>query len=996
MEALVSCSLMPADEAERKSLETLDPYFLRARALDHALPPHEVGRAMFHLGQRRGFKSNRKSDSANDSEAKKTKADTNELRRRMNESGARTLGEFLFRRHDRQRTVRARVGHGLYPERAMYEAEFDAIRTAQEPHQSLRPDQWDTLKEIIFRQRPLRPVEPGLCLLEPGEKRAERALPVAQEFRMVQEVNNLRVRTGPGHDMRPLTGEERSVLLDKLRTQKEVKFDKLPGILGLSEDTRINLDQWNRKELKGDETTTLLKNKNIFDKRWLSLSFDERTKIAKVLLTDDDPASVHRIAMEQWGLDGNAADRVGAARLPQGHVHLSEKALNNIVPLMEEHGYVYSEAIAAHPDYAHHSDFRPDSALDSLPYYGELLPQQVVGADPSEPESDAPSQFGRIANPTVHIGLGQVRRVVNRLIDIYGKPQHIVVELARDLKMNHQQRQEAERAQKEGGERNDRLRKVLEAAEKTVTGETLRKLRLWEEQGPLNARFCPYTGETISFEMAVSAATEIDHILPISKTLDDSPANQVVCLARANRDKGGRSPYDAFGQSPAGYDYEAIKRRAETIGDTIKKNNKRDTKSRRFFEDAMEWFENEEEFLGRQLNETRYLSRISRTYLAHLFDEKSQKRQFVDATPGRLTAAMRRGWGLNSLLYEARKHGADAPDAKTRDDHRHHAIDAFVIACTTPGTVQNMMRAASTDNRNGTERSKNLAKVAEWALPWKGFSRNDLRHFIDRMVVSHRPDHGTRGVQGKTTGQLHNDTAYGIKDLGDGESPATVVVRKPLSGFSSRKNVEAVRDPALREALLRLWEQSGEKKGSEFAKRAWETGVTLNGRVQHVRSVRVIEDLRSPIVISDRRTGKPYKAYKPDSNEFADIWRLPDGKWRTVVVRKFAANQPGFDIVGYRPHPAAKRLMRLHIDDVGAMGSGVERTLLRVCKLSGESGRELIYLAPHNEANVDARSRSKDDSFKYLVKSAEALRREGFRKVGVDEIGRVLDPGHPR
>ena len=60
MGTLIACGLMPAGEDERKQIERLDPYGLRARALDHAVSPHELGRALFHLNQRRGFKSNRK------------------------------------------------------------------------------------------------------------------------------------------------------------------------------------------------------------------------------------------------------------------------------------------------------------------------------------------------------------------------------------------------------------------------------------------------------------------------------------------------------------------------------------------------------------------------------------------------------------------------------------------------------------------------------------------------------------------------------------------------------------------------------------------------------------------------------------------------------------------------------------------------------------------------------------------------------------------------
>ena len=113
--------------------------------------------------------------------------------------------------------------------------------------------------------------------------------------------------------------------------------------------------------------------------------------------------------------------------------------------------------------------------------------------------------------------------------------------------------------------------------------------------------------------MVVSPQTEVDHILPFSRTLDDSMANKVVCIAEANRVKGNRTPCEAFGHNPPGYDYEGI---LENVADFP--SNKR----WRFQPDAMERFEGENDFLARQLNETRYLSRTARTYLGSLSTTK--------------------------------------------------------------------------------------------------------------------------------------------------------------------------------------------------------------------------------------------------------------------------------------------------------------------------------------------------------------------------------------
>ena len=241
--------------------------------------------------------------------------------------------------------------------------------------------------------------------------------------------------------------------------------------------------------------------------------------------------------------------------LVAGYGDLSEKAIQKILPHLDR-GLGYWDAVPE-AGYGHHSDFRNDQAHENLPYYGEVLPRDAVGADPKkDPTQDGePARYGRIANPTVHIGLTQLRRVVNRLIEVYGKPDEIVVELTRDLKSNRQQRQRYEREQREGGERNKRFTEMLESAEQAPTPDILRKLRLWEEQGMPQTRVCPYTGRSLSFEMVISSQTETDHILPFSKTLDNSMSNMVVCVSAANRDKGNKSPHEVFSDSPQGYDY---------------------------------------------------------------------------------------------------------------------------------------------------------------------------------------------------------------------------------------------------------------------------------------------------------------------------------------------------------------------------------------------------------------------------------------------------------
>ena len=453
MEALVEFGLMPVDKNERQALESVDPYSLRARAIDEPLSPAELGRAIFHLNQRRGFKSNRKAAADDESE---TRADISELRQGIEDSGARTLGEFLAWRHEERETVRARPGMGLYPDRAMYEMEFDRIRLSQEPHHALDGQQWDRLRDIVFFQWPLKPVDPGLCQFEyqNGESRAARALPVFQEFRILQEVNNLRLWVGSGPD-RPLTEGERSRSLQRLRAGLDINLQNPPRrALGLPSDVDFNLSRGSRTKVEGDQTAKKLKNRTLFGTAWPARPLDERNEIVRFLLETEASDAVRQKAVHEWGLGDQNAAAVASVPLVSGYGNLSEKAIRRLLPYLESN-MVYSDAVEA-AGYGHHSDFRAGQAGEKLPYYGEILQRDAVGANPEKnPDIDGDvARYGRIPNPTVHIGLNQLRRLVNRLIDAYGRPEEVVVELARDLKMNRKQKQSYERQQREGGRRN--------------------------------------------------------------------------------------------------------------------------------------------------------------------------------------------------------------------------------------------------------------------------------------------------------------------------------------------------------------------------------------------------------------------------------------------------------------------------------------------------------------------------------------------------------------
>ncbi len=998
---LIRDGLWPADEAARKALETLDPYELRARALHERLDLPEVGRALFHLNQRRGFKSNRRADrKEKDSEKGKISVGVSRLAAAINAAGAETLGEFLHgRRLEARRSegdqgpvlvpaVRTRAGaegapdegeeagFEFYPSRAMLEDEFDLILERQAEHHPhvLTQEVRERLFEIVFHQRPLRSPEVGLCTLTGSERRLPKAHPLFQKRRLLEEVNALRI-VRVGEDPAPLTLQERDLLLLKLRDRAKVLFESLRKALRLDPDARFNKENENRRELKGDEIGAEFSSKKRFGPRWWHLSPAAQWEIVErvdALETEADEAALQAWLEERYELSGEAARAVVGARLPEGYGRFGPTATTRLVEALTAEVVVYSEAVEK-AGLGHHSDFRTGEVLDALPYYGAILERFVMPGtgDPKDIDED---RLGRLTNPTVHIGLNQLRKIVNRLMAAHGKPAEIHLELARDLKMNEEEKTRANQRNRRNREAAaERSKKLIEIGQPD-TGRNRAFLALWEELGDVIDRRCIYTGRQIGIGTLFSGEVDIDHILPFSRTLDDSNGNKVVCFREANRRKGNRTPAEAFGHQN---DWDDILARAARLPPA---------KARRFEPSAMERFEREGGFVARQLIDTQYLSRLAREYLSSLYAERGEDSQKVRVVPGRLTEMLRRAWGLNSTLPDHNYGGSNA-QGKNRLDHRHHAIDAIVVALTDVRLLQTLSRIAGAETLGEADRLASLVPD-----PWEGF-RDDVKVALGAMTVSHKPDHGTAGTASTgtdaTAGRLHNDTAYGLTGRRDARGNEIVVHRVPLLSLKPDDLSEGgrrwVADRELREALVAF----AAGRPFEAALRAFPRSGPLSFR--GVRRVRVEEPLET-IKIRDA-AGKPYKGYKGDSNYRYDVWELRDGKWTAEVVSMFHAHQPDWRSPIREANPTARKVLKLHQGDILAIERGEGRELMRVVKF-GQNG-QVTLAAPQESGDLkrrDAASRE-EDPFKYFAPTAGGLKRVLARQVRVDEIGRVFDPG---
>ncbi|MBO0346035.1 type II CRISPR RNA-guided endonuclease Cas9 [Roseibium sp. CAU 1637] len=999
---LIAHGLFPEDPAARKALEggastplqDSDPWILRCRALDSPLNPHQIGRAIFHLHQRRGFKSNRKADRGISDSGMIHEA-TKRTLERLKAEGARTLGELFGRprlealehnskaeRGKRKPQPLARVrksGTGsqaqydYYPTRTLVLEEFDRIWGAQKSHspEAFADTAWAELRDTIEWQHPLKPQPVGRCTLLPNEERAPKALPSFQRARIYQEVNAL--RTAPvGAPSQGLTTSQRNKIAERLLRPSNktgrVTFDQIRKLKGIELYDPFNTETDKRKHLDGDLTAARLIQGDRWGPSWLDLPLIEQDEIVLRLLEDEDENILLDWLCTRHGIERDKAIRVVDCPLPDGHGNLSKAAIDHILPELEQAVVPYSEAVQL-AGLGSHSQLGTGEVFDEgLPYYGMALERSVAFGS-GKPDDPDEIRYGKIANPTVHVALNQVRAVVNDLIRRFGAPDQVVLELARDLPLSAKGKTELEAQQKKNQDANDRLRHRL-ASEFSPpiedSYENRLRLRLYDELDALGKR-CVFSGRQIGLSELFTDQIEIEHILPFSRTLDDSLSNKTLCVRQANRDKGNRTPFEAFGTSPAGYDWEDLSARAADLPPG---------KIWRFSPDAMNRFEAEESgFLARQLGDTRYISRIAKAYLETLYGGSGHKggENHVWVVTGRLTADLRWTWGLDSVL-RGHNDQASANQKKNRNDHRHHAIDAIVCACTDRRILQAASSAAAKSEQEHTRRL-----LADTPDPWPGF-RDEVAETVRKMIVSHKPDHGIQGA-------MHNDTAYGLvqgpNGVPDKKGIRPVVTRKPLDSdaFKTPESLEKIRDPALRLALL---EATVGLTGAEFKARLLEVSSAMKPPVYKVR----IEERMNVITFSDD-SGKPYKAYKGDGNYCYDIWADSKSKWTGEVISTFEAYQlartdPQWwrTKIGRKGQPL---ILRLRKGDYLEFEHEGRRLIAQVAKFT--TGK--ISLAEHLEANVDARTRDAKDDLAYITKAPGVLQKLNTHQVTVSPSGRV-------
>lgn len=819
-----------------------------------------------------------------------------------------TVGQYLWRQidHNPHQSLKNQVFY-----RQDYLAEFDKIWETQQPFfpEELTPERAKELRDIvIFYQRPLRsqknlisrcPFEKRIVEVEINGKKTEkevgprvapRSSPLFQESKIWQSIYNYKLvqkDTKKTIMVQEQPLEARQKLFARLSIVDKLKPAEVAKVLDLDKPSKWDSPQdalegnttnhrlykiyqriateegygydWDKRavgdiqnELKAvfeqigvspallDFDATL--EGNDFDKQpsyqlWhLLYATQDDEKISKEDRFEygNQNVSLQKALVRRFGFSKTYAKWLSSVVFLGDYGNLSAKALRRILPFLQK-GEGYSDA-CAHAGYNHSNSItKEENAQRPLDDHMALIKKN------------------ELRNPVVEKILNQTAHVVNGLIDRYGKPDIIRIELARELKKGAKEREKMTKAITGSKKYNEKLVEELknDFNISNPSRNDIVRLKLYKELAGNGFRDL-YEGKKIKVEDLFTHNIEIEHILPKARFYDDSFANKTLAFSSFNKDKGADTPLDHF-EKKSSADVEAYRRRVEVLF------QKGDISKKKYNHLLMHGDEIPENFLDRDLRNTQYISKEAVKRLSKVVRN-------VQTTSGAITDRLREDWGimetmkeLNLPIYEAnglvdkitRGSGetertiTKIQDWTKRNDHRHHAMDAITVAFTRPAHIQylNHLNAhykafwlKDKEDHKEKERITQLNKLRNSVMenytdshgrdrkrfisPFVHF-RPTVKRVLEEILISYKAKNKVatihyNHIKGNDNvapqkcltprDALHKETVYA-------ERKRTVVKQVKVAGSLTEEMIFKVTKPLYREALLaRLEENGGDPK----------------------------------------------------------------------------------------------------------------------------------------------------------------------------------------
>ena len=792
----------------------VNPYAARCKCVEQELDLENrnerylIGRALYHISQRRGFLSNRK-DQADDKENGVVKEGIKELTQKIQNAGCEYLCQYFYQLYQRGERIRS-----CYTDRKEhYEKEFEAICQKQHLDEALVA----TLHKIIFVPRPLKSQRRGVakCPFEPSKHCAPISHPLFEEFRMWSFIRNIKIQTPEDSELRMLADDEIAKVLPLWfrKSKPNFHFEDIAKTLAgkgnycyykSAETKPFRFNYYLDSSVAGCPVSAQLKDifgENILqdratiDKIWQALDF----------YTDD-------LKLREWGikhfnLTDEQADALVKIRLPQGYASLSLKAMENVVPLMRDHGLIYSSAtlIAKLRDLLKGYDFdeEVDAYLindiedyltiptdkDGKPLMNREERKQILDNKwkehynlsdkdlqklyhPSmieeyrkvENKTNGVYQLGSprtsaFKNPMAMRSLFRLKAVVNQLLKEGTIDENTIVHIEFSRSLNDANQRAALR-QYQNTLRKER-EEAIEAIKPYVSNpsdDDILKYLLWKDQGEISI----YTGEKIKLERIYKTKDyEIEHTVPRSMGGSTTRENLTICEARFNREiKKTLLPSQLSEQQQAIIlvNIQAWKEKYEELDKQIRRMkhsssgiNDKDAKDRaitkrHLLEMQRDFWKYKYEAFTIKEDEVKGFTRRQATDAAVI---SRYARLYLLSLFNRVDVVQ----GTMTKAFREAWDIQQPYEKKDRTNHVHHCIDAITIACV--GKREYDLCAAS--YRANEENRDNKFFVPK---PWPSFTE-DIQEIEKEILVAHY----TPNPMGKhTKKKLRDSKGHIIRD----------------------------------------------------------------------------------------------------------------------------------------------------------------------------------------------------------------------------------------
>ena len=946
-------------------LPLLELWELRKRAATagERLTLPELGRVLCHINQKRGYR-HVKSDAAaivgDEGEKKKDSNSAYLAGIRANDEKLqdehKTVGQY-FAEQLRQNQSESPTGGISYRikdqifSRQRYIDEYDQIMAAQRVHYpDILTDEFIQMlrDEVIFMQRPLKSCKHlvSLCEFEKqekvmrvqqddgkggrqlverrvkfGPKVAPKSSPLFQLCRIYEAVNNIRL-TRPDGSPHDITPEERTKIVAHLQSNASLSFAALKKLL---KEKALIADQLTTKSgLKGNSTRVALAAAlQPYPQYHHLLNMELETRMMTVQLTDEETgevterevsvvtdsyvhqplyrlwhilysieerdamrrALITQLGMKEEDLDGGLLDQLYRLDFVKpGYGNKSAKFICKLLPQLQQ-GLGYSEACAA-VGYRH----------SNSPTSEEITERTLLEKIPL-------LQRNELRQPLVEKILNQMINLVNTLKAEYGVDE-VRVELARELKMSREERERMAEGNRRREKENKAIAEKIRECGLFPTKSRIRKYMLWEEAGEK----CLYCGQILTLSQCLNGDDmEVEHIIPKSVLYDDSYGNKTCACRRCNKEKGNRTAFEYI--RAKGWEAEYMER----INGLLDKKAISYSKHQR-----LRWLKEDipSDFLERQLRLTQYISRQAMAIL-------QQGIRRVSASEGGVTARLRSLWGYDDILHTLNLDRYDSmgetecvsregetteklriTNWSKRKDHRHHAIDALVVASTRQGYIQRLNRVSSESEREAMSgeievqkatKTDKLSLLERWLTQRPHLSVRAVSDKVAEILISYRPGkrvvtrgrniylrHGKKCVQSGLLvprGPLSKETVYGQITV-NGEPQ--IVCKYDLHSLKA-KDVDYVVDLALRKRLKELLAQHGGKEKEAFAGDVYMDEAGTQGPIRSVRCfTNLLLSKMRPAKYNERREAIGFVA--THNNHHVAIYRTPQGKLEESVM----------------------------------------------------------------------------------------------------------------